>query len=346
MLISHQIPLGQNIHVTTDATVNDGTYIAFIVLMFLGAILGLFLCSAKSIHRPDGSKVILMKNPSWSSEFVNIYETLRNDPYIVLLFPMFWASNWYTTYQQNGVNASHFSTRTRALNSLLFWLAQIIGGSIFGYALDIDYFRRTVRAKVSFAVLFALTFAIWGGGYAFQRQFTRESVARTDFNPTDWEDGYYVGPMFLYIFYGFYDSVWQCCIYWYALLFPFFRSQANHHRYMGALSNSGRKSANLVGFYKSFQSAGAAVIFSLDYNKLSFMKELASTWGLLAGSLVVAAPVIFSRIKDHVDIEEDLKGTDETLADVLPPGNTETTTVGEGDLELEAAGGREEVSHK
>jgi hypothetical protein len=33
---------------------------------------------------------------------------------------------------------------------------------------------------------------------------------------------------------------------------------------------------------------------------------------------VCAAPVIFLKIKDHSTIEDDLKGTDETLADVLP----------------------------
>ena len=33
---------------------------------------------------------------------------------------------------------------------------------------------------------------------------------------------------------------------------------------MGALSNSGRKAANLAGFYKGIQSAGAAVFWRLD----------------------------------------------------------------------------------
>lgn len=92
---------------------------------------------------------------------------------------------------------------------------------------------------------------------------------------------------------------------------------------MGALSNSGRRSANYVGFYKGIQSAGAAVMWSLDSKKTSYMAEFASNWGLLAGALVVAAPVIFLKIQDHVTVEEDLAGTDETIADVLPPGHPE-----------------------
>lgn len=39
---------------------------------------------------------------------------------------------------------------------------------------------------------------------------------------------------------------------------------------MGALSNSGRKAANLAGFYKAFQSGGAAVLWALDGRKLPY----------------------------------------------------------------------------
>lgn len=96
---------------------------------------------------------------------------------------------------------------------------------------------------------------------------------------------------------------------------------------MGAISNSGRRSANLVGFYKGIQSAGAAVMWSLDSHALPFMNEFASNWGLLAGSLVVASPVIIWRIKDHVDVAADIRGTGEEIADVLPEGHIEKRVV-------------------
>jgi hypothetical protein len=95
---------------------------------------------------------------------------------------------------------------------------------------------------------------------------------------------------------------------------------------MGALSNSGRRSANYVGFYKGIQSAGAAVMWSLDSKKTSFMAEFASNWGLLLFSLLCATPVIWFKVQDHIDIEDDLQGTDETVADVLPPGQINEKT--------------------
>ncbi|KIN08476.1 hypothetical protein OIDMADRAFT_152847 [Oidiodendron maius Zn] len=302
-VIGSLIPLGQNIHVTTNKTVGDGTYIAFIVLMLFGAILALMLCNASDVVRSDGSRVVLMKNPSWQSEFVGLWETVRFEPFVVLLFPMFWSSNWFYTYQQNGINGSHFSTRTKALNSLLYYLAQIIAAAILGYLLDVERVSRSLRAKIAWVSLLVFTMVIWGGGYAYEKTYTRATVADPSFIPTDWADHGYVGPMFLYFFYGFYDALWQATVYW----------------FMGALSNSGRRSANYVGFYKGIQSAGAAVMWALDSKKISFLAEYASNWALLTFSLLVAAPVIFYKIKDHVDVEEDLAGTDETLADVLPP---------------------------
>lgn len=215
---STQIPLGENINIKANKTVSDGTYIGFIVLMAVGALLALFLCNASDIIRPDGSRVILMKHPSWQSEFTGLWETLRFEPFVILLFPMFFSSNWFYVYQQNSVNGAHFNTRTKALNSLLYFLAQIIAAAIWGVLLDIQKVRRSVRAKLTWVVLLVLTFAIWGGGYAFEKTYTRETVdtkLNPDWVPTDWQTPGYVGPMFLYLFYGFYDAAWQASIYWY-----------------------------------------------------------------------------------------------------------------------------------
>lgn len=62
---------------------------------------------------------------------------------------------------------------------------------------------------------------------------------------------------------------------------------------------------------------------NLDARKLSFKAEFISNWVLLSVSLVFAAPVIFFKIRDHVTVEDDLRGTDETVADVLPSGHPE-----------------------
>lgn len=91
------------------------------------------------------------------------------------------------------------------------------------------------------------------------------------------------------------------------------------NRLMGALTNNGRKLANFTGFYKGIQSAGSAVSPQLDANNVSFMAQLIVNWAMLAASLLIAAPVIWTKVKDTTDLDEDLKFTDETREDVLPP---------------------------
>lgn len=92
-------------------------------------------------------------------------------------------------------------------------------------------------------------------------------------------------------------------------------------RFMGAISNNSRKLANFAGFYKGIQSAGAAIIWRLDGYKVPYMNLFISCWVLLAGSLVVALPVMLLKIKDTVPLEEDLKFTDETIEDVIGYGD-------------------------
>ena len=59
-------------------------------------------------------------------------------------------------------------------------------------------------------------------------------------------------------------------------------------------------------------------MFRIDALGAPFINIFASNWGLLAGSLLIAAPMIFTKIRDTVPLEEDLKFTDETYEDVKP----------------------------
>ncbi|KAI0517398.1 MFS general substrate transporter [Xylaria bambusicola] len=298
------IVLVQNLN-NPSGTVNDGTYIAFIVLMFAGAILALTLVNADKVIREDGSKVIVMKEPTWQSEFYGLWECIQLQPWVVLLFPMFFASNIFYTYQQNGVNGAHFNLQARSLNSLLYWLAQILGAIVYGTALDYSGIRRSVRSKIALVTLIILTFVIWGGGYAFEKDQPPRSVTiQQDYEAQKiaYTELRYIGPAFLYIFYGFYDACWQASIYW----------------WIGALSNSGRKTANMAGFYKGIQSGGAAVFWALDGQGVSYRTLYAATFALCAASIFIAAPVIWLRIKDTTDIEEDLKFSDGTIEEVAP----------------------------
>ena len=56
--------------------------------------------------RSDGTRVVTPRHPSWKTEFYGLVITLRTDPWIVLLFPMFFASNWFYTWRKPPFNIS------------------------------------------------------------------------------------------------------------------------------------------------------------------------------------------------------------------------------------------------
>ena len=128
------------------------------ILMIVGAALAWSLVDAKHVVRNDGSRVILMMHPTWKSEILGMGEVFKTDWYILLLFPMFFSSNYFYTYHFQDVNTPYFTLRTRSLNGVLYWISQIIGAGVFGFALDTPMLRRPTRAKAALAALFVITF--------------------------------------------------------------------------------------------------------------------------------------------------------------------------------------------
>jgi hypothetical protein len=161
-----------------------------------------------------------MKHPSWKSELLGLWETFGTDPYIIALFPMFLASNWFYAYHFTEVNGAYFNTRTRALNGVVYYTMQIVGAYVFGFALDYKGVRRTMRAKIAWAALFVLIMIVWGCGYKFQTTYDRAWAMDENTIKMDWTHDGFGGPFVLYMFYGFSDAAWQTTVYWYVLRKP------------------------------------------------------------------------------------------------------------------------------
>lgn len=123
------------------------------------------------------------------------------------MFPYFFVSNFYYTYQFNDYNGALFTLRTRSLNSLLYWLFQIFGVQLFGLCIDSKFIRRRSRAWLGLIFITLLSLSTWGGSYSVQTTYTRESIGlieRIDFTNSDY--GKYC---VLYIIMGIQDSIWQ-----------------------------------------------------------------------------------------------------------------------------------------
>jgi len=286
-VIGDAIAFGQNFY-STAGGVSNNTYIAFIVLTFTGTLLALLIVPPEKIYRTDGTQVSPPRHPTWTAEITGLGLAIWTDPLILLLFPLFLASNWFYTWQFNDYNGALFNIRTRSLNGMIYWASQMFGSILIGAVLDWPRLSRRVRAAIGWVWLLVFVMFTHGWAYHYQKGYTRESLAATTVT-MDFSTPGYAGYIWLYIFLGFLDAMWQTACYW----------------FMGAMSNDPAKLAYFTGFYKSIQSAGAAGIWRVDAEALPFMNIFASTWALLGGGLLCAAPVLYLRINNHTTLEEE-----------------------------------------
>lgn len=276
---------GLNFH-SKNQTVSDGTYIALMIIMAIGWILAILICPPSSV-RVAQLQTTVESDKNWKKAVMLTFHTMCNWRVLCIL-PLFFSANVFYSYQQNVVNGETFNIRTRSLNGALYWIAQMFGGLLMGLILDMPWFNRQTRARIAWVFVFVTGMAIWGGGYAFQKWSNRRMANghKQDIDYT--QGGISVGPIFLYIFYGGYDAVWQSFCYW----------------LMGAQSNSPAVAAILVGAYKSLQAAGGAMAWRINAQSKPAMTQFAMNWGLCMGALVVAIPSVLAVTLTNTDSSE------------------------------------------
>ncbi|KAI6133610.1 major facilitator superfamily domain-containing protein [Pisolithus thermaeus] len=300
-VVGAAVSLGQNFNSEANQ-VGNGTYIGFLILTLIGVAIPRLMADPKKMIRTDGTKVETYLHPSWKAEIYRLWLALRTDPMILMLFPMFYASNYFYTWQFNDYNQALFDIRARSLNNFVYWLSQIVGSLAIGtLVLDQVRFPRRTRAFAGWTILLAMVFVVNAWGYSYQKTYTRESVALLT-RKMDIHDPGYVGRVWLMIFCGLFDAMWQTTAYW----------------LMGAMSNDPSKLAVFTGFYKSIQSAGAAGVWRADAVGIPYMNIFLSSWCLTAGGLAFALPMIYLRVKNHTELEE------ETLAPVAEMSETKS----------------------
>jgi hypothetical protein len=68
---------------------------------------------------------------------------------------------------------------------------------------------------------------------------------------------------------------------------------------MGSLSNNSATLSHYSGWYKSIQSAAAAIVWRLDGLKISYKSMYISTWVILLVSMSTTFYVSFTKVKEH-----------------------------------------------
>ncbi|KAL2339523.1 hypothetical protein Fmac_007463 [Flemingia macrophylla] len=264
-------------------TVNDGTYIGFMVFMSVGAVLSLSILPASKVVRDDGSRCTSVLYSNVYTECLEIAKLFYNWK-MLLIVPAAWSSNFFYTYQFNHVNKTQFNLRTRGFNNVFYWGAQMLGSVGIGYVMDFSFRSRRKRGVVGIAVVALLASAIWGGALA--NQIRRKPGEILDFKHSH---SRYAGPFVLYFSFGLLDAMFQSMVYW----------------VIGALANDSEILSRYAGFYKGIQSAGAAVAWQIDNRNVSSTNQLIINWVLTTVSYPLLFLLVVLAVKEDKDAEED-----------------------------------------
>jgi len=171
------------------------------------------MASPNKMFRADGSRVTTPRHPSWRIELKALWSALRTDPFIITLFPMFFASNYFYTWQFSDYNGVLFNIQGRALNNTVYWVAQILGSVSIGLLLDQAQYRRRVRAFLAWGILFCMVMAVHIWAWHYQKDYSRESIP-PESQKLGIKDQGYIPRVLLYICFGILDAMWQTTSYW------------------------------------------------------------------------------------------------------------------------------------
>ncbi|KAI2633447.1 putative MFS transporter [Xylaria nigripes] len=285
--IGSLVSFGLNYH-STSGTVSDSTYIALLVIMAFGYVLGIFICSPSRIRLAQLQNAVETDKHSVKGTFMMAVKTITKWR-VALMVPFFYSANVFYSYQQNNVNGETFNIRTRSLNGALYWMTQMLGGLIIGLILDMPWFGRGMRARIGWAVLLITGFVIWGGGYVFQLWQNKRAASGLVQDVDYLQGSISAGPIMLYIFYGGYAALWQGFAYW----------------LIGTESNSSARAAILVGAYKTLQAAGGAMAWRINALHTSPLTQFGMDWGLCIGSLVIILPTVWT-VSDRTTVEAEI----------------------------------------
>ncbi|ORY98281.1 UNC93-like protein [Lobosporangium transversale] len=266
--------------------VSPTTYIVYMVVMGLATLLAFFLARPSTIVRDNGEAVSVAKFSGLRAECVAILAVFC-DWRMLLLIPAFFFSNFSYTYQFNDFNGFNFNIRTRSLNSMLFWIAQIIGAVVLGYLLDRIPVKRSRRAVLGLILVGVLFMATWVAALMVQLRHNWERKQLQSNDLIDYEHGStYTGLLAIYAMFGFCDAAFAVYCYW----------------LMGALSNKHDELSRYAGFFKSIQSLGGAVAAPLDLAQTPLKEYLITNWILCA--LSIAAMFLVCRTVTDTTIDD------------------------------------------
>ncbi|KAF7557020.1 hypothetical protein G7046_g6155 [Stylonectria norvegica] len=261
-------------------------YIAFICVMSLSLIVSVFLVQPETVRRADGTAIADFKHLSAKDELFAAFSALKDYRVLLILEAIFCCE--FPISIIPAINATHFNARTRALNSLCFYLISPPLCILISKLLDWDKYERRVRGYVGICICYTLLIASWVGLFVFLSN--DRWMASSNPDGIDWTDAGYGGPLVLFMCFGGVYTIHQFFVMWIMSLF----------------TNQPRVLAVYGGLFKGVAAAGLAVAFGLSAGGVSQLHISIIMFILQVVSLPICLLLVWKARSTNYGIEEDV----------------------------------------
>lgn len=266
-VIGGAINFATNYSSSSAGGISWSTYLIFVGFEASGFIFAFLLSPTKKVRRSDGSHVPYSRDMTWKNEFSALYKHALNKRTWLVFMPAFYSFFYggvYGTYLTN-----HFSTRARALSSLIVPCCTIIMVTIYGRLLDNRRWKQRTRAWVALAFWAVPQAAclIWTG-VIFGKYGNATTAFDYNLNTREWAQAYF--PYFFIFTTGYWT---QLSIYW----------------ILGTFSADVKSSARTGGLFRCFETLGQAIAYGINSHvgdaRIPFY-VMCALWALAVPSMI------------------------------------------------------------
>lgn len=300
-LIGASIQLSLNVKNNNTGKVGYVTYLVLIAIQCLGLPLAFLVSPPQKVIRSDGSKIDdPTKSKNFMREIGKIWALLKTKR-IFLLIPILITGTWNGPYL--GIYLTkYFSVRARTLGALLAAIVSTIADLFWGWFLDLKFFRRSTRAKLTWAIFSVIVLSLFG--WAVSNQYLY------DHSPTkvnlDWTSPGFGRGFAMNVLLRFVDL--QPCLYFWKVSsnFRFRFMDESHYVFVywivGTFDNDVETLTLSVGILRSFESVGSALSYGVGAIRSNTpMNNLIVSIVLFAAAVPTTAAVTFLVPDEPVD---------------------------------------------
>ncbi|WVF66953.1 hypothetical protein IAT40_001696 [Kwoniella sp. CBS 6097] len=305
-LIGGAINLSKNHKLGGTGGVTPDTYVAFLIIESLAFPFAWLVSPLHNVVRSDGTRVRVSEPLSTREEFKRIRFTFTSK---LILLSAIWAvwsffySGTWSTYL-----GTYFSTRARALSSLISPFFCIVGCFGLGFILDAKSLSQRRRAQIGMATVVLLNTGVYIWTIVMQTGFNKHHPGKID-----WADSLYPRAFLPYFFVQTTGPLSQSYMYW---LLSSFATDAQANVRNGAA-------------FRCLEAVGQAISYGMNTQiKTSPLIGFCVTFALMASSVIPMIILVNStpdRIPADVIAEENERHRIEQEGKELPEKEEDVT---------------------